>query len=61
MCPTGGEVQYEAAQDAIRRLAKEGRKYGIGLMLVSQRPSEVESNSVISMQFLDCSSHYQRL
>jgi hypothetical protein len=41
--PNIGEAQYEAAQDAIRRLAKEGRKYGIGLILVSQRPSEVES------------------
>jgi DNA helicase HerA-like ATPase len=27
--PNRGEAQYEAAQDAIRRLAKEGRKYGI--------------------------------
>ena len=41
--PNRGEAQYEAAQEAIRRLAKEGRKYGIGLMLISQRPSEVES------------------
>lgn len=41
--PNRGEAQYEAAQDAIRRIAKEGRKYGIGLMLVSQRPSEVEA------------------
>jgi len=41
--PNKGEAQYEAAQEAIRRLAKEGRKYGIGLMLVSQRPSEVEA------------------
>jgi Helicase HerA, central domain len=41
--PNKGEAQYEAAQEAIRRIAKEGRKYGIGLMLVSQRPSEVES------------------
>lgn len=41
--PNRGEAQYEAAQDAMRRLAKEGRKYGIGLMLVSQRPSEVEA------------------
>ena len=41
--PNRGEAQYEAAQDAIKRLAKEGRKYGIGLMLVSQRPSEVEA------------------
>ena len=41
--PNTGEAQYKEAQSAIRRIAKEGRKYGIGLMLVSQRPSEVES------------------
>ena len=41
--PNRGEVQYEAAQSAIRRIAKEGRKYGVGLLLVSQRPSEVEA------------------
>lgn len=41
--PNRGEAQYEAAQEAIRRIAKEGRKYGVGLMLVSQRPSEVEA------------------
>lgn len=41
--PNSGEAQYEAAQESIRRIAKEGRKYGIGLFLVSQRPSEVEA------------------
>ena len=41
--PNRGEAVYEAAQEAIKRLAKEGRKYGLGLMLVSQRPSEVEA------------------
>lgn len=41
--PNRGEAQYEAAQEAIRRIAKEGRKYGLGLLLVSQRPSEVEA------------------
>ena len=41
--PNRGEAQYESAQEAIRRIAKEGRKYGIGLLLVSQRPSEVEA------------------
>lgn len=41
--PNIGEAQYKEAQSAIRRIAKEGRKYGIGLMLVSQRPSDVES------------------
>lgn len=40
--PDQGRAEYESAQSAIRRIAKEGRKYGIGLMLVSQRPSDVE-------------------
>jgi hypothetical protein len=31
-----------AAADVVKRIAKEGRKYGIGAMLVSQRPSEVD-------------------
>lgn len=30
------------ASAAARRIAKEGRKYGVGLMLVSQRPSEID-------------------
>ena len=29
------------ASDVIQRIAKEGRKYGVGAMIVSQRPSEV--------------------
>jgi uncharacterized protein len=41
--PNRGEAEYMAAQDAVKRVAKEGRKYGLGLMLVSQRPSEIES------------------
>jgi DNA helicase HerA-like ATPase len=41
--PNHGQAEYEAAQTAVRRLAREGRKYGLGLMLVSQRPADVES------------------
>ena len=41
--PNHGEAQYKEAQEAVRRIAKEGRKYGLGLGLVSQRPSDVES------------------
>ena len=41
--PNHGEAQYREAQEAIRRVAKEGRKYGLGLGLISQRPSDVES------------------
>ena len=41
--PNSGDAQYDAAQNAIKRVAKEGRKYGIGLIIVSQRPSELET------------------
>ncbi|HWW61221.1 MAG TPA: DUF87 domain-containing protein [Thermoanaerobaculia bacterium] len=32
-----------AAAEAVRRIAKEGRKYGIGAMIVSQRPAEIDA------------------
>jgi DNA helicase HerA-like ATPase len=41
--PNHGAAEYEAAQQAVRRIAREGRKYGLGLMLVSQRPADIES------------------
>ncbi|WP_217808053.1 ATP-binding protein [Halomonas sp. CSM-2] len=44
--PDHGEAQYATAQGAIRRIAREGRKYGIGLMLVSQRPADVDSTVI---------------
>jgi DNA helicase HerA-like ATPase len=40
--PDTGLAEYASAQKAIRRLAKEGRKYGVGMILVSQRPADVE-------------------
>ncbi len=41
--PNRGQAQYEEAQSAIRRIAKAGRKYGVGLLLLSQRPSGVDA------------------
>jgi len=38
--PEGGD---SAAHRTISRIAKEGRKYGIGLCVVTQRPIEIES------------------
>lgn len=37
-----GREHSGPAAVAVRRIAKEGRKYGVGMMLVSQRPSEVD-------------------
>ena len=44
--PDRGDAEYAVAQTAIRRIAREGRKYGLGLMLVSQRPADVESTVI---------------
>jgi len=39
--PKTGGAQYDSSRKSIERIAKEGRKYGVTLMVVSQRPSEV--------------------
>jgi len=49
----GGEA---FAVDAFERIAKEGRKYGVGLVVISQRPSEVnrtvlsQCNNLVAMR-----------
>jgi DNA helicase HerA-like ATPase len=37
-----GQEDKGPAGDAVRRIVKEGRKYGIGAMIVSQRPAEID-------------------
>lgn len=39
--PNNEAAKYRASREAIERIAKEGRKYGITLLLASQRPSEI--------------------
>lgn len=39
-------VSAENASEVFERIAKEGRKYGVGLVVVSQRPSEVNRTIV---------------
>jgi len=45
-----------SAVESIERIAKEGRKYGVGLMVISQRPSDVsetilsQCNNIISLR-----------
>ena len=36
-----GRGAYGEARDSVERIAKEGRKFGIGALVVSQRPSEL--------------------
>lgn len=41
--PKNAEARYKNTRLAVERIAKEGRKYGISSMIVSQRPSEISS------------------
>lgn len=40
------EGRESAAQRTVSKIAKEGRKYGVGLMLVTQRPTELDSSAL---------------
>jgi len=54
--PKSNMAKYKHSLQAIERIAKEGRKYGITLMLSSQRPSEIsetifsQCNNYIAMR-----------
>ena len=39
--PRASESQFAGSRSSMERIAKEGRKYGVGLAVVSQRPHEV--------------------
>jgi hypothetical protein len=45
--PSRMDSRFTAARTAIERITKEGRKYGIGTIIVSQRPKEL-SETVLS-------------
>lgn len=40
------EGRESTAQRTVAKIAKEGRKYGVGLMLVTQRPTELDSTAL---------------
>lgn len=39
--PNNDAAKYRSSRESIERIAKEGRKYGVTLLLASQRPSEI--------------------
>jgi hypothetical protein len=57
--PQDARLGFGPARRALARIAKEGRKYGIGLGLISQRPSELSStilsqcNTVFAFRMLN--------
>jgi DNA helicase HerA-like ATPase len=54
--PNRTDYKLQAAKNSIERITKEGRKYGIGTIIVSQRPKELsetvlsQCNSFIAMR-----------
>lgn len=54
--PNSDLSKYRSSKESIERIAKEGRKYGITLLLASQRPSEIsetifsQCNNFIAMR-----------
>ena len=54
--PKSDLVRFKSSRTAIERIAKEGRKYGISLAIISQRPSEIsetifsQCNNFIAMR-----------
>ncbi len=44
--PRDEEKNFGPSKKAISRIAKEGRKYGVGLCLVSQRPAELSTSAL---------------
>ncbi len=44
--PTEENIDFSSARKAIERIAKEGRKYGVSLGLVSQRPADVSESAL---------------
>jgi len=39
--PRSDDTRYKASKKSLEKIVKEGRKYGLSIMVVSQRPSEV--------------------
>lgn len=39
--PRGDDPRFEGTRESMQRIAKEGRKYGVGMAVVSQRPKEL--------------------
>lgn len=54
--PNSPLARFRSVTKSIERIAKEGRKYGVCLMIVSQRPSEIsetvfsQCNSFVAMR-----------
>lgn len=65
--PKSADARYRNVTESVERIAKEGRKYGISAMIVSQRPSEIsetifsQCNTFVVMRLTNpTDQHYVR-
>ena len=52
--PRDGTTQFEGARKSMERISREGRKYGVGLGVVSQRPHELSETVLAQCSTFIC-------
>jgi len=52
--PREGNQQFEGTRRSMQRIAKEGRKYGVGIMVVTQRPHELSETVLAQCSTFIC-------
>ena len=52
--PREGNAQFEGTRRSMQRIAKEGRKYGVGLAVVTQRPHELSETVLAQCSTFIC-------
>ena len=52
--PRDGTTQFEGARKSMERISREGRKYGVGLGVISQRPHELSETVLAQCSTFIC-------
>jgi DNA helicase HerA-like ATPase len=52
--PREGNLQYEGTRQSMQRISKEGRKYGVGLAVVTQRPHDLSETVLAQCNTFIC-------
>lgn len=52
--PRDGKTQFEGARKSMERISREGRKYGVGLGVISQRPHELSETVLAQCSTFIC-------
>jgi hypothetical protein len=52
--PREGDSQFEGTRQTMQRIAKEGRKYGVGLAVVTQRPHDLSETVLAQCNTFVC-------